>query len=589
MNPMLWTPGQAFGAVTPHGVVVIEGAGAEQSAQVWKLLNEGSELDAVIRQLTQDLSSSANALPSFAAVVTHNDEVHVAARGTCSVHIDTAKGCVDVIASEDSRWEEKRVPRPSGWTIRTSASSQMNDGDQPPLPIINGMILVGSLSTSPVVGTAQAQQTVSQDAQAQQPASQHVDENQPQVAPSLPDHKQEPTHAPSQPSAAPTPAAPAPAVPAPTVPAPTPQVSAAHAPRPTAEQPFAPGEGPWVDDDMTDLFCEHTIAMHSIEAAVVRHLRNDANPFQHEEGAAPTGAQSDVQQANGQNNASLTNAAQPGLVQSAPTQPQVPSPQVPPVPSSPQVHPQSTPAQPTHAHPTPVPAVPAQPAPGQPAPARPTPGQPVPPQPGAGQNLSDQMPAPALIQVPPFTPADQSHHTVRSKDAPPQVRTGQPTPPAQAPAREPRGSMIFALLCPNGHANPTHITTCHLCGAALSTATTQVPQPSLGAVYFSTGEVFTLDRDIVVGRRPTYRPQPGRTDAHLVPVPSPNQEISRTHCVIVVDGWDVRVQDLRSNNGTFLLRPGHNPLRVTEGQPTVMRVGDVLDIGDGVTIRMEAS
>lgn len=528
MNPMLWTPGQAFGAVTPHGVVVIEGAGAEQSTQVWNLLSEGSELDAVIRQLTQDLSSSANTLPSFAAVVTHNDEVHVAARGTCSVHIDTAKGGVDVMASEDSRWEEKRVPRPSGWTIRTSASSQMNDGDQPPLPIINGIILVGTLSTSPdTLAPAAAASSASM---------------------------------------------------------PKPQVSAAHAPRPTAEQPFAPGEGPWVDDDMTDLFCEHTIAMHSIEAAVVRHLRNDANPFQHEEGAAPAGAQSDVQQANGQNNASPPNAAQPGLVQSAPTQPQVPSPQVLPLPSSPQVHPQSTPAQPTHAHPAPVPAVPAQPAP-----ARPAPGQPVPPQPGAGQNPSAQMPAPALIQVPPFTPADQPHHTVRSKDAPPQVRTGQPTPPAQAPAREPRGSMIFALLCPNGHANPTHITTCHLCGAALSTATTQVPQPSLGAVYFSTGEVFTLDRDIVVGRRPTYRPQPGRTDAHLVPVPSPNQEISRTHCVIVVDGWDVRVQDLRSNNGTFLLRPGHNPLRVTEGQPTVMRVGDVLDIGDGVTIRMEAS
>ena len=82
--------------------------------------------------------------------------------------------------------------------------------------------------------------------------------------------------------------------------------------------------------------------------------------------------------------------------------------------------------------------------------------------------------------------------------------------------------------------------------------TVNIPRPPLGTLHVSTGEVIILDRDVVIGRRPSYTPQPGRPHAHVVLVPSPNQEISRTHCEIKIDGWDVRIRDLGSNNGTFL-------------------------------------
>lgn len=210
----------------------------------------------------------------------------------------------------------------------------------------------------------------------------------------------------------------------------------------------------------------------------------------------------------------------------------------------------------------------------------------------AGDN---EAPAPAV--------SDEDHdgHTIRSDQqkflraqmvAPGAFAPGASSPGASPVAPQPNTpppgvSTVFALLCANGHANPTHVNTCQVCLARLGTATTQVPQPILGTVYFSTGEVLKLDRDVIVGRRPAYRPQPGRTQPHIVPVPSPNQEISRTHCEISVNGWDVRVHDLGSNNGTFLLRPGQAPLRITPGTPSILRAGDILDIGDGITIRME--
>lgn len=84
-------------------------------------------------------------------------------------------------------------------------------------------------------------------------------------------------------------------------------------------------------------------------------------------------------------------------------------------------------------------------------------------------------------------------------------------------------------------------------------------------------------------------PEPGRPEARIVAVPSPGKQISRSHCEVRIDDWDVRVRDLGSNNGTYLHRPGETPVRLKERVPVVMRPGDVIDIGEGVSFRMESS
>jgi len=89
---------------------------------------------------------------------------------------------------------------------------------------------------------------------------------------------------------------------------------------------------------------------------------------------------------------------------------------------------------------------------------------------------------------------------------------------------------------------------------------------------------------VLVGRAPEARPG---IDAQLVAVPSPQQDISRTHCEIRLDGEDVLVTDLRSTNGTIVSRPGQVPHRLHPGEGTSASAGSRIDLGDGVVIVVE--
>ncbi|GMA30961.1 FHA domain-containing protein [Litorihabitans aurantiacus] len=101
---------------------------------------------------------------------------------------------------------------------------------------------------------------------------------------------------------------------------------------------------------------------------------------------------------------------------------------------------------------------------------------------------------------------------------------------------------------------------------------------------FSHGIDVELDRPVLVGRAPEARTG---VDARLVVVPSPQQDISRTHCELRLDGEDVLVTDLRSTNGTVVARPGQVPHRLHPGEGTSASVGSRIDLGDGVVIVVE--
>lgn len=206
--------------------------------------------------------------------------------------------------------------------------------------------------------------------------------------------------------------------------------------------------------------------------------------------------------------------------------------------------------------------------------------QPAPvPDPGGPHALVDGAQAPEEI-------GDHDGHTVRSTRVD-ELRAAARQLSESAVPGDSASPQVLALLCVMGHPNPTHAASCRICGAPMADRSVSIPRPDLGSLVISTGERIPLDRDIVIGRRPRYVPQPGRPEAHLVPVPSPNQQISRSHCEVRVDGWDVRVRDLGSNNGTFLMRPGEAPVRITESAPVIVRPGDVIDLGDSVTMRVE--
>lgn len=113
------------------------------------------------------------------------------------------------------------------------------------------------------------------------------------------------------------------------------------------------------------------------------------------------------------------------------------------------------------------------------------------------------------------------------------------------------------------------------------------PTAAHGSARLSTGQVVTLDRIVIIGRRPRATRASGDDLPHLVAVDSPQQDISRSHLEIRPEGDSVVVIDLHTTNGSTLLRPGADPMRLHPGEHTLVLSGDVVDLGDGVTVTFE--
>ncbi|MCC2032991.1 FHA domain-containing protein [Microbacterium allomyrinae] len=112
--------------------------------------------------------------------------------------------------------------------------------------------------------------------------------------------------------------------------------------------------------------------------------------------------------------------------------------------------------------------------------------------------------------------------------------------------------------------------------------------PAPGRIRMSTGQVLQLDRTVVIGRRPRSTRVSGTDLPHLVAVDSPQQDISRSHVELRVEGESIVATDLRTTNGTTLHRSGVDPVRLHPGEGTVVVPGDLLDLGDGITVVIEA-
>jgi hypothetical protein len=157
-----------------------------------------------------------------------------------------------------------------------------------------------------------------------------------------------------------------------------------------------------------------------------------------------------------------------------------------------------------------------------------------------------------------------------------QVGTGAP-PDADGPT-------VTGVLCPAGHANPPQLTACRVCGHPLGTLNpVSMRRPVLGVLVFSNGTEVVLDRSVIVGRAPKAERVSGNEIPQLVTVPSPDQEISRNHLEVRLEGWHVVVVDLDSTNGTVVTLPGKAPERLRAGEECPITPGTVVSVADEVT------
>ena len=162
---------------------------------------------------------------------------------------------------------------------------------------------------------------------------------------------------------------------------------------------------------------------------------------------------------------------------------------------------------------------------------------------------------------------------------------GQHPAPSTAGPGTPGALALPGLVCGNGHANSPERAVCRVCHAPLQGPTRTVARPPLGTIWTSYGERVVLDRTAILGRRPRASRVSAQDVPQLITVPSPQQDISRSHLELRLEGWHVVAIDLGTTNGTTLHRAGFDPARLRAREGVVLRDGDALDLGDGVHLR----
>lgn len=146
---------------------------------------------------------------------------------------------------------------------------------------------------------------------------------------------------------------------------------------------------------------------------------------------------------------------------------------------------------------------------------------------------------------------------------------------------------VRASICPQGHASPPELRECLICSQPLTGVISYVRRPALATLTLSTGAAVEVAGDVVIGRAPQVQTGGDPHIVTLVPVASPQHMVSRSHLMLMTSGWSILAQDLGSSNGTVLARPGATPVLLGPGMPTPVFMGDLMDVGDGVTLRID--
>lgn len=153
------------------------------------------------------------------------------------------------------------------------------------------------------------------------------------------------------------------------------------------------------------------------------------------------------------------------------------------------------------------------------------------------------------------------------------------------------GPIVLAVICPAGHHSSPHASQCRVCGRDLASQQPfQTPRPPLGVLRISTGGLVPLDRGILLGRSPRVNDElPPAARPHLVRLVSRDNDISRNHAEIILEGWHVLVRDLGSTNGTTISLPGQEPVRLRPSEDFGIEPGAIITLADEVALTYEVS
>lgn len=152
-----------------------------------------------------------------------------------------------------------------------------------------------------------------------------------------------------------------------------------------------------------------------------------------------------------------------------------------------------------------------------------------------------------------------------------------------SPAAE---AQILVVQCPHGHPNAPSAGSCRICQMPVDSSHAKLMRrPLIAGVNTKHGEFANVEAGVLVGRAPDA--SKGPDGAYLMRVTSPSSDISRSHLLITARDWKIEVQDLNSTNGTTVIPPTAQPFVLAHGRSVTVELGTVLDLGDGVSLRIE--
>ncbi|WP_028472733.1 RDD family protein [Nocardioides alkalitolerans] len=267
-------------------------------------------------------------------------------------------------------------------------------------------------------------------------------------------------------------------------------------------------------------------------------------------------------------------AATPAYGAPTPPQQSTPQPQPPAQQPSPQ---QSAPQQSAPQQSAPQQSAPQQSAPQQSAPQS-WPGVPAPQQPAPQQPVQRPAQAPAASWPAPSAsapaPAPQSApQSAPAQRVAPQQQPQQPQPP-QRPAPQQPAHRSTPPAPPRASVPPRPAPGTDRPTSAGGAA----PVRALWRVTFDTGESFVVTGLALVGRKP--EPRAGERVEHLVPLPSSDMSLSKTHAQFHLSAEGALVvMDRGSTNGSFINRQGV-PRELSAGRAATLVDGDTVRFGD---------
>ena len=106
-----------------------------------------------------------------------------------------------------------------------------------------------------------------------------------------------------------------------------------------------------------------------------------------------------------------------------------------------------------------------------------------------------------------------------------------------------------------------------------------------GYLVYAGAAPVELTHDVILGRDPNARVLTGRPSATVLRVPSPANEISRSHAAVIPSGFGSwMLMDLGSANGTLLRSSNGNVQEVPPRVTVPLSDGDVIDLGENVLV-----